>query len=118
MKKLFLILSFLFIYTTIFCQTIEEKLDYANKIYLSNPDSNFILCNELELEVKTESNLAEVYLCQARYFILKTKYDKGTALINKALEIFIKEKNLSRQAKCYSLKGIYLGRISSEEKAS
>lgn len=95
-------------------QTHLEKLDEANQLYYSDAETSYEICNTVEREIKTkpDSNvLAEVYLCQGRYFLLKAKLEKSTALLNKALAIFEQQNNLSRQAKCHSLKSILLGRI-------
>lgn len=120
MKKNYYILSILFFLTLAFkSQTVNEKIDFANKIYFSDPDSSFAICSEVELALnKANKNaLAEVYLCQARYYLLKTNFDKSTALLNDASAIFEKEKNLSKLAKCYSLKSILLNRVSDKKNA-
>jgi serine phosphatase RsbU (regulator of sigma subunit) len=96
-----------------------EKLEYANNLYYSNPDSSYLVCNAIaeKLNGKKYNEYAEAVLCKARYFILKTRFDEAAALLNEASEIFKSEKNLSRLAKCHSLKSILLGRISDPEKA-
>ncbi|MBL4669932.1 MAG: SpoIIE family protein phosphatase [Flavobacteriales bacterium] len=117
-SSLALLFSFLiFSSYTLFAQTINDRIEYAGKIYYANPDSSFIICNEIESDAKTENHLAEAYLCQARYLVLKTKFDKATDLLNKASAIFKKENNLSRLAKCHSLQNILFGRISDQKKA-
>jgi serine phosphatase RsbU (regulator of sigma subunit) len=114
------LLSLLYFFSLIInlsAQKVNDRIDYANKIYYSNPDSSYVICNEAEKEAKNQNELAEVYLCQARYLLLKTNFEKATALLNKAIIIFEQEKDLAKQAKCHSLKSILLGRIEDHEKA-
>ena len=113
------ILTFLLFTTSFFSQTTKDQLDYANELYYSNADSSFIICDAIakKLAGKNYNELAEAQLCQARYYILKTNLDKAAKLLNDASIIFEKEDNLSRLAKCHSLKSILLFRISEDEKA-
>jgi serine phosphatase RsbU (regulator of sigma subunit) len=118
--KHFIILFLLFSTCFIQAQTPLEMLDEANNIYRSDPEASFEICNEVEAIInnKIDSNaLGEVYLCQGRYQLLKANLEQSTKLLNKALLIFEQLNNLSRQAKCHSVKSILLGRIANNKEA-
>ncbi|MCW8897754.1 MAG: SpoIIE family protein phosphatase [Flavobacteriales bacterium] len=118
MKKLILYLIILLNCQLIFASKLSEKLLIANEVFYSNPDSSYIICKALEkIESKTKIELAEIYICQSRYLILKTEFDEASLLLAKAINLLEKENNLSLLAKCYSLKSILLNRISNEEQA-
>ncbi len=114
-----LFISFLVLSFGVLGQTTKDKLTYANQLYYSNPDSSFIICDEIaeKLKGKNYNELAEAKLCKARYLLLKTNFDKAAKLLNEASDIFEKEHNLPRLAKCHSLKSILFGRISEHQKA-
>lgn len=115
-RFIFIITSLLFTLTS-FAQTTKDKLNYANQLYYSNADSSYIICNGIaeKLKGKNYNELAEAKLCKARYLLLKTSFDKAAKLLNEASDIFKKENNLSRLAKCHSLKSILAGRIFDKE---
>lgn len=118
MNKLILYLIILLNCQLIFASKLSDKLIIANEIYYSNPDSSYVICKELEkLESKTNTELAEIYICQSRYLILKTKFDEASVILTKSIELLEKENNLSLLAKCYSLKSILLDRVSNFEQA-
>jgi serine phosphatase RsbU (regulator of sigma subunit) len=118
MKKLILYLIILLNCQLIFASKLSEKLLIANEVFYSNPDSSYVICKALEkIESKTNTELAEIYICQSRYLILKTEFDEASLLLAKAINLLEKENNLSLLAKCYSLKSILLNRISNEEQA-
>lgn len=103
-----------------FGQTTLDKIYLANELYYSNPDSSYLICKEVETKLKGTRNqieIAEAQLCQARYLLLKTRFDESTALLNKAMPVFEEEKRVSSLAKCHSLKAILLDRISNTEEA-
>ncbi len=118
MKKLILYLIILLNCQLIFASKLSDKLLIANEVFYSNPDSSYIICKALEkIESKTKTELAEIYICQSRYLILKTEFDEASLLLAKTINLLEKENNLSLLAKCYSLKSILLNRISNEEQA-
>ena len=99
---------------------IEEKISLASDLKYSNPDSSFNICCTLEEKLKDKLNsinYAETQLCKGRYYILKSDLDKATQVLNDAITIFEKEKDLSRLAKCYSLKSIIFQRLNDDEKS-
>jgi len=74
---------------------LSDKLIIANEVYYSNPDSSYIICKELEkIESKTNTELAEIYICQSRYLILKTKFDEASIILTKTIKLLEKENNL------------------------
>ncbi len=101
-------------------QTTLDKIEFARELYYSNPDSSYLICKEVEEKLKNTNNvieIAEAQLCQARYLLLKTRFDESTTKLNSAMPIFEKENRLSSLAKCHSLKAILLDRISNTEEA-
>lgn len=101
-------------------QTTMDRIEYAKELYYAHPDSSFWICKEIEDRLKDTRNeieIAEAQLCQARYLLLKTRFDESTQLLNNAIEIFEKEKRIASLAKCHALKGILLDRISNKEEA-
>ena len=118
MNKLILYLILLFNCQLIFASKLSDKLINANEVFYSNPDSSYVICKELEkLESKTNIQLAEIYICQSRYLILKTKFDEASVILTKSIALLEEENNLSLLAKCYSLKSILLDRVSNFEQA-
>ncbi len=118
MNKLILYLIILFNCQFTLASKLSDKLIIANEVYYSNPDSSYIICKELEkIESKTNTELAEIYICQSRYLILKTKFDEASIILTKTIKLLEKENNLSLLAKCYSLKSILLNRVSNFEQA-
>lgn len=117
------VILFFFSFFTLICgnaNNIKEKISLANELKYSNPDSAFNICCTLEenLEDKEHNiNYAETQLCKGRYYILKSNLDKATQVLNNAITVFEKEKNLSRLAKCYSLKSIIFQRLNDTEKS-
>lgn len=101
-------------------QTTMDKIMAARDIYYSNPDSSYQVCKEIENKLKNTRNVIEIgeaQLCQARYLLLKTRFDEATTKLNSAIAIFEKEKRISSLAKCHSLKAILLDRISNKDEA-
>lgn len=118
MNKLILYLIILFNCQFTLASKLSDKLIIANEVYYSNPDSSYVICKELEkIESKTNTELAEIYICQSRYLILKTKFDEASIILTKTIKLLEKENNLSLLAKCYSLKSILLNRVSNFEQA-
>ncbi len=118
MNKLILYLIILFNCQFTLASKLSDKLIIANEVYYSNPDSSYIICKELEkIESKTNTELAEIYICQSRYLILKTKFDEASIILTKTIKLLEKKNNLSLLAKCYSLKSILLNRVSNFEQA-
>ena len=101
-------------------QTTLDKIYLANDLYYSNPDSSYFICKEIENKLRGTRNqieIAEAQLCQARYLLLKTRFDEATSKLNSAMPIFEEEKRISSLAKCHSLKAILLDRISNTDEA-
>lgn len=101
-------------------QTTLDKIYLANDLYYSNPDSSYLICKEIENKLRGTRNqieIAEAQLCQARYLLLKTRFDEATSKLNSAMPIFEEEKRVSSLAKCHSLKAILLDRISNTDEA-
>lgn len=118
--KVFLIGFSLLVAQLLIGQTTLGKIKFANQLYYSNPDSSYLICKGIEDKLKNTNNvieIAEAQLCQARYLLLKTRFDESTTKLNNAIAIFEKENRLSSLAKCHSLKAILLDRISNTEEA-
>jgi serine phosphatase RsbU (regulator of sigma subunit) len=115
-RLLFLIL--LLFAKTIYSQTTQQRLDVANELYYSDPNSSYLIYDSIakELNGKTYNELAEAKMGQGRYHLLKTNIDQALKLLNEALSIFEQNDNLSGAAKCHSLKSILLLRISDKKK--
>ncbi len=99
-------------------QTTLDKIKVAYQLYYSNPDSSYLICKGIEDKLKNTNNvieIAEAQLCQARYLLLKTRFDEATTKLNSAMPVFEKENRLSSLAKCHSLKSILLDRIANRE---
>jgi serine phosphatase RsbU (regulator of sigma subunit) len=103
--------------------TVPEKravllIDIAKSIYHSIPDSSIGYCEDAE-ELSKKHNL-EVQLayslhCECRYLLLKGDIKTTIEKLNKAINLFEKNKELNGLGKAYSLKSIALGRLSKKE---
>lgn len=101
-------------------QTTLDRIKQANELFYAHPDSSYLICKDMEEKLKNTRNvieIAEAQLCQARFLLLKTRFDESTSKINSAITIFEKKGRTSSLAKCYSLKAILLDRISNKEEA-
>jgi serine phosphatase RsbU (regulator of sigma subunit) len=103
---------------TINAQTTQDRLDFANELYYSNPKASFQIYDSIAgaLDGKNYKELGYAKIGQGRYLLLKARLDESLKLLNEALDILEKHKDFSGAAKCHSLKSILLFRISDTEK--
>ncbi|MCB0400921.1 MAG: SpoIIE family protein phosphatase [Flavobacteriales bacterium] len=120
LKGYIILLLGVFLNGFILAQTTLDRIQYASDLYFSNPDSSYLICKEVEEKLKNTRNqieIGEAQLCQARYLLLKTRFDEATTKLNSAISIFEEENRISSLAKCHSLKAILLDRISNDDEA-
>jgi len=122
MKKL-ISLGFLLFVCSLFlsAQSFEKRLQQANSIYGSNPDSSYQLSKALEKDILnsdgTKMELAKARLSQVKYLALKTSFDDASKIINELIPFFESENEIADLANCYSLKSIIAHKIKEQTQA-
>lgn len=115
MKQLFVILLLLSD-IAVYSQTVEDKLNFADSVYYSNPDTTFVICNEVESESKNQKHLfIRSQLCIARYYLLKADLETAGKLLNDIIELCTNTEDLKFLARVYKLKSNLLDRINRKE---
>ncbi|MBS1637928.1 MAG: SpoIIE family protein phosphatase [Bacteroidetes bacterium] len=100
--------------------TADSLLKLANVLYASQPDTSYAISKRAELlalKSGDRASLAEAYLCQGRYMLLKSSLDDANKIFNAALEIYNATNDLSGKAHIYSLKANIQNRIHNGEEA-
>lgn len=95
-------------------EQINIRIDSANALYHSNPDSSYsllLLANEKAKVSNNSSAIANTELYIGRYFLLKGELESSEEFLNTALRKFTELNNYSKQGYIYKLKAIILGRI-------
>jgi serine phosphatase RsbU (regulator of sigma subunit) len=95
-------------------QSAEELIKRCDSIYASNPDSSFVLSRNVEL-LATQSHdtllLCRAYARNARYLILKSRFEESAEAINKSIELAQASKLTVEEAYATKLKAILQKRI-------
>lgn len=108
----------LFISLNTFATDIQKILNKAESLYAENPAESFAMYEKAEKEALKQNNTqfeCQINLGKARYYLLISKYESASALLNECILRSENTEDHSSLTHALSLKGILLERVGEKE---
>lgn len=121
MKYFVAALLFLFLLPAAgFAQSGAALISASDSVYASDPDAAFALSRQAEMKAYETGDsllLAKALARNARFLVLKSRFEESNTAVNKAIRLAEKNGDVKEQAYAIKLKAILMKRIGNLEEA-
>jgi serine phosphatase RsbU (regulator of sigma subunit) len=101
-------------------QSLQNLLNRSDSLYSSYPDSSYAIALKVAEIAETEkdsASLARALVHQARFLVLKSRFEESRETVNAAIDIATKKNNFRVLASACKIKSILMGRIGNQKEA-